>query len=140
MHNPRLIKALTPILESLNLNHSTLAALTGLDRAIVSLQFSGKRKVNHDHLLAYVSALPADASPALYAAWLADTAPPELLPRLLDFPGSANARLREEAATYSPALTAEENEALAWLAKELTTDTELHDWFFPFLRSIGYGK
>lgn len=129
------VNALTSALDELGMNQAAFSQLSGIDKSAVSFHLRGDRRINHDHLLSYLAALPPEYTAPIHAAWLRDNYPPALLSRLLDFPSDPDARLREEAAVYNPSLR-EQNADIHWFLQTLATDPDFR-WFFDLLKSLG---
>lgn len=132
---PLTARHLTEIATDLEWTHARLAEKSGIERTVVTNHLSGERPIRDTHIAAYISAVPGIDKLRLLIVWIRDVFETDDLTYLL---GADDAKLKEEAATWLPALADDQRHAVQWLSGEMIKDRELNEWLLSLIRRLGY--
>lgn len=137
MKTPLSAKVLLQVLDARGWNQNGLADRAHVHRATVSLHLSRTRPIRDEHLLKYLAVLDQSERQMLLAAWIRDTASPEVVSDLLDV---ARQRVRPEVADWSPSLSVDQRALLNWWSGQLARDPELAALFRSLTVLAGYSS
>jgi hypothetical protein len=136
LHNRHAARFISSALDARSWSVTKLAAEIGTKRSVLSAQLSGARRIQLSHLMKYMRPLTHKERPRLLAAWLRDyIIDPDLVTDLLEATGDGVALDVRE---FVPGIDQDTKMLLAWWAREMARDCELHDLFKLLSAKAGY--